>query len=138
MPGTYPSGCPEPHVGDLWKVGAPAIDFRSPDMGGTADIRDTVNWYHTPGNPLFIPEAFHRMGAQNVFYAVGQHDAMGFSPFGIDSLIFTLEPGVLEEVRRRSLPMRTISFSRLLPGQGRRRGTWRWRGATRSSTNSHH
>ena len=35
MPGTYPSGGPEPHVGDLWKVGAPAIDFRSPDMGGT-------------------------------------------------------------------------------------------------------
>jgi len=104
MPGTYPSGCPEPHVGDLWKVGAPAIDFRSPDMGGTVDIRDTVNWYHTPGNPLFIPEAFHRMGAHNIFYAVGQHDAMGFSPFGIDSLIFTLEPGVLEEVRRRFAP----------------------------------
>jgi hypothetical protein len=104
MPGTYPSGCPEPHVGDLWKVGAPAIDFRSPDMGGTTDIRDTVNWYHTPGNPLFIPEAFHRMGAHNIFYAVGQHDAMGFSPFGIDSLLFTLEPGVLEEVRRRFAP----------------------------------
>jgi hypothetical protein len=104
LPGTYPSGCPEPHVGDLWKVGAPAIDFRSPDMGGTVDIRDTVNWYHTPGNPLFIPEAFHYMGAQNIFYAVGQHDAMGFSPFGIDSLLFTLEPGVLEEVRRRFAP----------------------------------
>jgi hypothetical protein len=104
MPGTYPSGCPEPHVGDLWKVGAPAIDFRSPDMGGTVDIRDTVNWYHTPGNPLFIPEAFHAMGAHNIFYAVGQHDAMGFSPFGIDSLLFTLEPGVLDEVRRRFTP----------------------------------
>ena len=104
LPGTYPSGCPEPHVGDLWKVGAPAIDFRSPDMGGTVDIRDTVNWYHTPGNPLFIPEAFHRMGAHNIFYAVGQHDAMGFSPFGIDSLIFNLEPGVLDEVRRRFAP----------------------------------
>jgi hypothetical protein len=91
-------------VGDLWKVGAPAIDFRSPDMGGTVDIRDTVNWYHTPGNPLFIPEAFHNMGAHNIFYAVGQHDAMGFSPFGIDSLLFTLEPGVLDEVRRRFTP----------------------------------
>ena len=116
MPGTYPSGCPEPHVGDLWKAGAPAIDFRSPDMGGTVDIRDTVNWYHTPGNPLFIPEAFHRMGAHNIFYAVGQHDAMGFSPFGIDSLIFTLEPGVMEEVRRRFTPNADDFFFNLPSG----------------------
>jgi hypothetical protein len=92
-PGTnWNSGGPNPQVEDLWKLGAPAIDVRSPDMGGTLDIRDVVNWYHTPGNPLFIPEASGSAGNNNVFYAVGQHDAMGFSPFGIDSLLFTLEP----------------------------------------------
>ena len=74
-------------------AGAPAIDFRSPDMGGATDIRDVVNWRHTPGLPLFIPEASGAAGGNNVFYAVGQHDAMGFSPFGIDSLLVTKEPG---------------------------------------------
>ena len=94
-PGTsWNSGGPNPQVEDLWKLGAPAIDFRSPDMGGTLDIRSVVDWYHTPGLPLFIPEASGAAGAHNVFYAVGQHDAMGFSPFGIDGLLATLEPGV--------------------------------------------
>jgi len=93
-PGTnWNSGAPNPQVEDLWKLGAPAIDVRSPDMGGTLDIRDVVNWYHTPGNPLFIPEASGTAGNNNVFFAVGQHQAMGFSPFGIDSLLSTPQPG---------------------------------------------
>jgi hypothetical protein len=93
-PGTnWNSGGPNPQVEDAWKAGAPAIDVRSPDMGGTLDIRDVVNWYHTPGNPLFIPEASGAAGGNNVFYAVGQHDAMGFSPFGIDSLLVNPGPG---------------------------------------------
>jgi beta-galactosidase GanA len=44
-PGTYPSGGPLPHVADLWKVGAPAIDFRSPDLH-SLNFSDWVNWYH--------------------------------------------------------------------------------------------
>src|SRR6266508_1782917 len=43
--------------------------------------------YSRRGNPLFIPE-MHRDegGARNVFYAIGQHDAIGTSPFAVDSL----------------------------------------------------
>jgi hypothetical protein len=103
-PGTYPSGGPLPHVADLWKVGAPAIDFRSPDLHAT-NFSDWVNWYHhTPDFPLFIPEAFHATGHYNIFYAMGQHDAIGFSPFAIDELFFTLEPGIMEELERRFSP----------------------------------
>ena len=39
------------------------------------------------GNPLFIPEAVRESrSAANIFYAVGQHDAMGLSPFAIDHI----------------------------------------------------
>jgi hypothetical protein len=31
-PGDYPSGGPEPHVLDLWRAGAPHIDFNAPDI----------------------------------------------------------------------------------------------------------
>ena len=42
-----PSGGPQPDVGDLWKVGAPAIDFRGPDLH-TPNFSDWVNWYQDP------------------------------------------------------------------------------------------
>ena len=103
-PGTYPSGGPLPHVADVWKVGAPAIDFRSPDLH-SLNFSDWVNWYHhTPDFPLFIPEAFHATGHYNIFYVMGQHDGIGFSPFAIDELFFTLEPGIMEELERRFSP----------------------------------
>ena len=103
-PGTYPSGGPEPHVADLWKVGAPAIDFRSPDLH-SLNFSDWVEWYHpTPDFPLFIPEAFHATGHYNIFYVMGQHDGIGFSPFAIDELFFKLEPGIMDELERRFSP----------------------------------
>ena len=103
-PGTYPSGGPLPHVADVWKVGAPAIDFRSPDLH-SLNFSEWADWYHhTADFPLFIPEAFHATGHYNIFYAMGQHDGIGFSPFAIDELFFTMEPGMMEELERRFSP----------------------------------
>jgi hypothetical protein len=103
-PGTYPSGGPLPHVADVWKVAAPAIDFRSPDIHPT-NFSEWVDWYHpTRDFPLFIPEAFHATGHYNIFYVMGQHDGIGFSPFAIDELFFTQEPGIMEELERRFSP----------------------------------
>ena len=53
---------------------------------------------------MFIPEAFHATGHYNIFYAMGQHDGIGFSPFAIDELFFTMEPGMMEELERRFSP----------------------------------
>jgi len=103
-PGTYPSGGPEPHVADLWKVGAPAIDFRSPDLHAT-NFSEWADWYHSTRDfPLFIPEAFHATGHYNIFYVMGQHDGIGFSPFAIDELFFTMEPGMMEALESRFSP----------------------------------
>jgi len=85
-PGKYPAGGPIPHTLDIWHAVAPAIDFISPDIYvSQKDARYTIEQYHRPGNPVFIPE--FRPGPQSAseaFWVYGQHDAICFSPFGID------------------------------------------------------
>ena len=85
-PGKYPSGGPVPHTLDIWRHNAAAIDFISPDIYvSIPDARYTIEQYNRPGNPVFIPE-FKPGGstASLAFWAFGQQEALGFSPFGID------------------------------------------------------
>ena len=84
-PGDYPSGCPEPLTIDIWKAGAPSIDINAPDI----HLRNFTDWaerFHRPNNPLFVPESHGDAGgAANAFFGIGQHAAIGYSPFGIDN-----------------------------------------------------
>jgi beta-galactosidase GanA len=85
QPGQYPSAGPLPHLLDVWRAGAPQIDFLSPDIY----FPNFIEWaakYKRSGNPLFIPEV--QLGPTNAaqaLYVFGQHDAIGFSPFSIES-----------------------------------------------------
>ena len=85
-PGQYPSAGPLPHIMDIWRAGGPLIDFFSPDIY----FPNFAEWcmkYNRSGNPLFIPEAGRGAeGPVNAFYAFGQHDAIGFCPFSIESI----------------------------------------------------
>jgi beta-galactosidase GanA len=84
-PGDYPSGGPLPHILDIWKAGAPAIDFFSPDFYNP-DFKHWNDLYTSDNNPLFIPEIrFEPSVAAKVFYAIGHYHAIGFSPFSIES-----------------------------------------------------
>ncbi len=84
VPGQYNSGGPLPHSRDIWRVGAPNLDFIAPDIY----FQNFASWaqqYVFPGNPLFVPEAIGGdAGAANALYAFGQLKAIGFSPFGIE------------------------------------------------------
>lgn len=83
-PGDYPSGGPEPRVIDIWKAAGTSIDIYAPDLYAT-NFSWWSNRYHRVDNPLFIPETRGgTAGAANVFYAVGEHSAICFSPFAID------------------------------------------------------
>ena len=91
-PGAYPSGGPLAHLMDVWHAGAPAIDLLAPDLYAP-NFEEWCARYDRSGNPIFIPEtAAGARGASTVFYAVGQHGAMGFSPFGIDRALVTEGP----------------------------------------------
>ncbi|MBN2355597.1 DUF5597 domain-containing protein [candidate division KSB1 bacterium] len=84
-PGQYPSAGPLPHLMDVWRAAAPQIDFFAPDIY----FKSFVEWcekYDRSGNPLFIPEVGNNQSPVNAFYAFAQHNAMGYSPFSIESL----------------------------------------------------
>ena len=86
LPGQYPSAGPLPHLLDIWRAGAPQIDFLSPDIY-FPNFAEWCRRYQQSGNPLFIPEALRSPDATaNAFYVFGQHDAIGFCPFGIESI----------------------------------------------------
>ncbi len=85
-PGDYPSGGPLPHVMDIWRAGAPAIDFLAPDIY-LPNFTDWCRCYTQSGNPLFIPESRgNATGCANAIWAIGKLDAIGYSPFGIDRM----------------------------------------------------
>ncbi len=87
-PGQYVSGGPLPHLFDIWHAAAPALDWLSPDLY----FPNFVEWakrYAKPGNPLFIPETGRANAANmaaNGFWAIGQLNAMGFSPYAPEFL----------------------------------------------------
>lgn len=85
-PGDYPSGGAQPRVIDIWKAAGSAIDIYAPDLYATP-FAGWCKRYHRADNPLFIPETNGgATGAANMFYAFGEHAALGFSPFGIDGM----------------------------------------------------
>jgi beta-galactosidase GanA len=86
LPGQYPSAGPLPHLMDVWRAGAPEIDFLAPDIY-FPNFAEWCRKYQRSGNALFIPEAvLSPLSSVNALYAIGQHDAIGFSPFSIESI----------------------------------------------------
>ncbi|MBC9031270.1 DUF5597 domain-containing protein [Sphingomonas sp. JC676] len=87
-PGEYPSGGPLPHLLDIWKTGGPALDLLAPDIY-FPNFTDLANRYKRADNPLFVPEAHNADRPEspaNAFYAFGQLDAIGYSPFSVESI----------------------------------------------------
>ncbi|WP_291152005.1 DUF5597 domain-containing protein [Flavobacterium sp. UBA7680] len=86
-PGEYPSAGPLPHLMDVWKAAGNAIDFLSPDFYNPS-FKQWNDLFTRQGDPLFIPE--HRFDETAPFkglYAIGHYEAIGFSPFSIESVI---------------------------------------------------
>ena len=81
-PGQYPSGGPVAGMLDVWRAAAPRVDMFSPNAY-SPDFAGVCAQYVRPDNPLFIPET--GFSTQNLFWAIGHHSALGYSPFGIES-----------------------------------------------------
>ncbi len=99
LPGEYPNGGPVSRVLDIWKAAAPAIDIQSPDIY-LPNFKEIVAMYHREDNPLLVPESTSEVG--RAYYAFGQHDAICYSPFGIEDayndFLFVKSYDVLNEV----------------------------------------
>jgi beta-galactosidase GanA len=84
-PGRYVSAGPLPHLIDVWRAAAPSIDFLAPDIY-FPNFAEWTAKYVRSGNALFVPEnGFGAQSAINALYAFGAHDAIGYSPFAIES-----------------------------------------------------
>ncbi len=123
-PGQYPSAGPLPHLMDIWRAGAPQIDFLAPDIY----FPNFVEWiekYDRSGNPVFIPEVGRGSeNPANAFYAIGRHNAMGFSPFAIESFVkpdsqlskaygvlYQLSPLILENQGKETITGVIVDFN---------------------------
>lgn len=86
-PGQYPSAGPLPHIMDIWKAAGNSIDFLAPDFYNPS-FKQWNDLFTRQGDPLFIPE--HRFDETAPFkglYAIGHYEAIGFSPFSIESVL---------------------------------------------------
>jgi beta-galactosidase GanA len=94
-PGEYPAGGPLPHLIDVWKAGAPAIQMLSPDIY----FGDFVNWtkpYRRADNPFFIPEhQYDASAGAKALYTFGEYHGLGFSPFAVETRQANFTPPVL-------------------------------------------
>jgi beta-galactosidase GanA len=85
-PGQYPSAGPLPHLFDIWRVAAPALDFLAPDIY-FPNFEELCQRYQRPDNHYFVPEAGN--GPECVvhaLYAIGACGAFGFSPFTVEDI----------------------------------------------------
>ncbi|WP_246236259.1 GH35 family beta-galactosidase [Flavobacterium ajazii] len=85
-PGEYPSAGPLPHLMDIWKAAGTSVDLLSPDFYNPL-FKHWNDLFTRQGDPLFIPE--HRFDESAPFkglYAIGHYEAIGFSPFSIESV----------------------------------------------------
>jgi hypothetical protein len=80
-------GDPVPRVMDIWLAGAPHIDILSGDIYSSNAFQNLCERYTRRGNPLFIPEMQRNEDAtRNMFLAIAQYNAIGTSPFAVDSI----------------------------------------------------
>ncbi|KAK8210090.1 hypothetical protein M8818_003577 [Zalaria obscura] len=119
-PGEYPSGGAVSNVLDVWQHFAPSLDFISPDIYLNNYWNACADYRHRD-QPLFIPEQRRdEYGARRIWVAYGSFQALGASPFGIDTLdpktsafrkhygmLASISPVVLEVQRR---PGTSIGF----------------------------
>lgn len=85
-PGEYPSAGPLPHLMDVWKAAGNSIDFLSPDFYNPL-FKHWNDLFTRQGDPLFIPEhKFDKTAPFKGLYAIGHYEAIGFSPFSIESV----------------------------------------------------
>lgn len=82
-PEQYTSGGPVAGMLDVWRAAAPNVDMFSPNLY-SPEFQPIEAQYARPDNTLFIPET--STSVQSLFWAVGRHAALGYSPFGIDGV----------------------------------------------------
>jgi hypothetical protein len=101
-PGEYPSGGPVTRMHEIWRTATTVIDALAPDIY-VNEFKDVCARFAREGNPLIIPEVLSATAAATVYWALAEHGALLFAPFGIDGphpwgdgILATKAPGLPE------------------------------------------
>lgn len=90
-PGSYPSGGPVKEVHKIWKAIAPSLFTLAPDIY-VPYVPQVLDEYAYEGNPLLVPEVRKdAVTSSYCLYAFTKHNAIGYSPFGIEELVLPPE-----------------------------------------------
>lgn len=108
----YNAGAAVGRVLDIWKAGAPDLDFIGPDIynQNRQEYMRICRRYDRKDNPLFIPESplFGEANAMNAILAAADFGAIGICCFGAEHALN--EDGKLnEKCRSMAVTMRTIA-----------------------------
>jgi beta-galactosidase GanA len=119
-PMTYAAGGPTHNVLDVWKVGAPALDFLAPDiyLRGSREYRAVLEHYGRPDNALFVAEVGSDAGYARFFFETLGRGAIGFSPFGIDYTGYSNYPLGAATVSAKTLAPFASNYRLLRPFAG--------------------
>ena len=117
--GGYESGGPTDNVLDIWKVAAPSLDLLAPDiyLREHAKYTKVLDLYHRPDNALFVPETANHIDVARYFFAALGHQAIGFSPFGLDATGYVNFPLGAARVDERTLEPFALNYKIVGPMQ---------------------
>ena len=107
----YNSGAAVGRVLDIWKAGAPALDFIGPDIynQNRREYERICSRYDREDNPLFIPESpiSDEANAMNAIIAAAKYGATGICCFGAESALDE-NGNLLETAESMALTIRTL------------------------------
>ena len=116
-PPSYESGGATDNVIPIWKAAAPSIDLVAPDiyMSGSAEYLKVLDLYQRADNALFVPETGNGQEYARYFFAALGHQAIGFSPFGMDYTRYTNAPMGAPRVNEETLAPFAMNYELMGP-----------------------
>ncbi|HUZ97691.1 MAG TPA: DUF5597 domain-containing protein [Edaphobacter sp.] len=117
---TYESGGPTDNVIPIWKAAAPAIDLLAPDiyLPDYARYTKVLDLYHRADNPMLVPETGNSPEYARYFFAALGHQAIGFSPFGMDTTGYVNAPIGAARIDEDALAPFALNYSIFGPMDG--------------------
>ena len=113
----YETGGATDNVIPIWKAAAPSIDLVAPDiyMEGSAEYLKILDLYHRPDNAMFVPETGQSPAYSRYFFAALGHQAIGFSPFGLDYTKYDNAPIGATQITEKSLEPFALNYKLVAP-----------------------
>jgi beta-galactosidase GanA len=115
--GGYASGGPTDNVIPIWKAAAPAIDAIGPDiyMPESTKYEKELDLYHRPDNAMFVPETGNSTVYAHYFFTALGHQAIGFSPFGMDTTGYVNAPMGAARIDNEAIAPFALNYSIFSP-----------------------